>query len=118
VVVGAAGCEAVLDGAGGAEAVVEGEAACEAVLDGAAGDAATAGTDGFGAGAGSRLTAAFAVVGAPEVSTALARAASTSTTEIAITARSPSGPPGNLGRRRPSASETISAHATSTPPAT
>ena len=102
------------DFAGAAAAPVD--VGAEEVAAGAEAGAVAAGTDGFGA-TGSGLLAAFAVGEEPEVITAVDMAVSTSTTEIAITVRSPAWLPGNSGRRRPSASDTIRAHATSTPPA-
>jgi hypothetical protein len=54
----------------------------------------------------------------PDVITAVDTAASTSTALIAPTARCPCRLLGKPGLRRPSAIETISAQATSTPPAT
>ena len=60
---------------------------------------------------------AAALAGVLAVITAVDAVASTSTTLIAITRRSPDWLPGKSGRRIPMPMETISAHTTSTPPA-
>jgi len=57
------------------------------------------------------------LAGVLAVMTAVAKVARTSTTLIAITARSPLSPPGKSGRRIPIAMETTSAQTTSAPPA-
>ena len=63
------------------------------------------------------LAAPALSVAPPEVITAVDVAPSTSTTVIAITTRSPAPLPGKSGLRSPSRRDTISAHATSAPPA-
>ena len=64
------------------------------------------------------LAEALDLLGGPDVTTAMDAAARTSTTVTAITARSPAGPNGKSGLRMPRASDTVSAHTTSRPPAT
>jgi hypothetical protein len=58
------------------------------------------------------------LAGGSEVTTAIDAAASTRTAVTAITARSPAGPKGKSGLRIPRASESTTAHTTSSPPAT
>lgn len=58
------------------------------------------------------------LAGGSDVITAIDAAASTRTTVTAITARSPAGPKGKSGLRIPKASDSTTAHTTSSPPAT